>query len=177
MAIKESAADQIPFRIHPRVFAALGADLVTNDVVAVIELVKNSYDAFATRVDVQFGIDKQDGRYLDILDNGAGMDRNTLEDAWCVVATPYRLAHPEATKDEKVRRVAGEKGLGRLSAARLGSKLEMLTKAKKGPCWYVSVNWSNLASKMILLAALQPANDLTARYRLATQEREFEFLD
>jgi len=36
---------RLPFRIHPRVFAALGADLVTNEVVAVIELVKNSYDA------------------------------------------------------------------------------------------------------------------------------------
>ncbi len=46
---------RIAFRIHPRVFAALGADLVTNDIVAVIELVKNSYDAFATRVDVRFG--------------------------------------------------------------------------------------------------------------------------
>ena len=40
--------DHIPFKMHPRVFAALGADLVTNDVVAVIELVKNSYDAFAS---------------------------------------------------------------------------------------------------------------------------------
>lgn len=147
MMTKGSVADQIPFRIHPRVFAALGADLVTNDVVAVIELVKNSYDAFATRVDVRFGTHKQEGPYLDIVDNGVGMARNILEEAWCVVATPYRLAHPQATKDEKVRRVAGEKGLGRLSAARLGSKLEMLTKAKKEPCWSVSVDWSSLASE------------------------------
>ncbi len=35
-------ATKIPFKIHPRVFAALGADLVTNDVVAIIELVNNS---------------------------------------------------------------------------------------------------------------------------------------
>ena len=55
MAEKESLAEKVPFRIHPRVFAALGADLVTNDVVAVIELVKNSYDALATRVDVRLG--------------------------------------------------------------------------------------------------------------------------
>lgn len=38
----------LPFRIHPRAFKALGADLVTNDVVAIIELVKNSYDAYST---------------------------------------------------------------------------------------------------------------------------------
>ena len=46
---KAAKATQIPFKLHPRVFAALGSDLVTNDFVAVTELVKNSYDAFAGR--------------------------------------------------------------------------------------------------------------------------------
>ena len=45
--------DKIPFRLHPRVFSSLGSDLVTNDVVAIIELVKNSYDANATKVDIR----------------------------------------------------------------------------------------------------------------------------
>src|SRR5579864_8324604 len=112
MAGLRAQVDEIPFRIHPRVFAALGADLVTNDVVAVIELVKNSYDAFATRVDVNFGSDG-DRSYLEIVDNGVGMDRDTIEDAWCVVATPYRLQHPQTTKASQKRRVSGEKGLGR----------------------------------------------------------------
>ena len=44
----------VPFTIHPRPFKALGADLVTNDVVAIIELVKNAYDAYATEVNVRF---------------------------------------------------------------------------------------------------------------------------
>lgn len=47
---KTTEPTKIPFTLHPRVFAALGADLVTSDVVAIIELVKNSYDAFATHV-------------------------------------------------------------------------------------------------------------------------------
>ncbi len=47
--IDESGSVRIPFKLHPRVFAALGEDLVTSDVVAVIELVKNAYDAFAIR--------------------------------------------------------------------------------------------------------------------------------
>jgi len=81
--------------------AALGADLVTNDVVAIIELVKNSYDAFATTVDIRFeqntspsggnkiGETQPNGNqntherieyaYLEILDDGSGMDRRTLE--------------------------------------------------------------------------------------------------
>ena len=139
--------DQIPFRIHPRVFASLGADLVTNDIVAVIELVKNSYDASATRVDVIFGNDEVAGPCLDILDNGLGMDRATIENAWCVVATPYRREHPETTRDDVTRRVSGAKGLGRLSAARLGTQLEVLTKATDGPCWQLTVDWSQLSGE------------------------------
>ena len=46
--------ETLPFRMHPRVFAALGANLVTDDVVAVIELIKNSYDAFAQNVWLKF---------------------------------------------------------------------------------------------------------------------------
>jgi signal transduction histidine kinase len=142
--------DRIPFRIHPRVFAALGEDLVTNDVVAVLELVKNSYDAFATRVDVQFKRHDRLGHYLEIKDNGSGMDRKTIEQAWCVVATPYRQENPTSRLGKKTRRAAGEKGLGRLSSARLGQRLKMLTKAASEPCWFVGVNWSALATKKSL---------------------------
>lgn len=71
---RELRPEKIPFRMHPRVFSALGADLVTNDVVAVIELVKNAYDAFATRVDVRFGTDDRKRTYLEIKDNGYGME-------------------------------------------------------------------------------------------------------
>lgn len=137
----------IPFRIHPRVFSALGEDLVTNDIVAVLELVKNSYDAFATRVDVIFARHKRLGPYLDIKDNGVGMNRKTIEEAWCVVATPYRQTNSIATRGARTRRVAGEKGLGRLSAARLGRKLRMLTKSSREQCWLVRVDWSSLSKK------------------------------
>jgi len=142
---KARVPKRIPFRMHPRVFAALGADLVTNDVVAVIELVKNSYDAFAKKAWVRFGEDPNAGRYLEVEDNGQGMDRATIEDVWCVVATPYRLQNPTVSEGKKIRRVAGEKGLGRLAVARLGDRLDMLTQASEGTCWHVTVDWSDLA--------------------------------
>ena len=137
--------EPVPFRIHPRVFAALGEDLVTNDVVAVIELVKNSYDAFAHSVRLKFRDDPIEGAYLEIEDDGAGMTREVIENVWCVVATPYKQKHPVVKSDKKERRVAGEKGLGRLSAARLGQRLHMLTKAPGNPCWEIMVDWSNIA--------------------------------
>lgn len=146
--------ESIPFRMHPRVFAALGADLVTNDVVAVIELVKNSYDAYADKVWVRFGHDPSEGDFLEIEDNGQGMKKNIIEDVWCLVATPYKENNPIVTSGKKTRRVAGEKGLGRLSAARLGDRMRMLTKAPNSTCWEVGVTWS----------AISTGDDLSASY-------------
>ncbi len=142
---EQETYETVPLRIHPRVFAALGANLVTDDVVAVIELIKNSYDAFAQNVWLRFTDDPVKGRLLEITDDGSGMTRRTIEEVWCLVATPYKDGNRTVTKDGKVRRVVGEKGLGRLSAARLGSHLHMLTQAKLSPCWEVSVDWSAIS--------------------------------
>ncbi len=138
-------SERIPFRLHPRVFAALGADLVTNDVVAVIELVKNSYDAFASTVHLRFDNDPEEGLYLEIEDDGHGMTKEIIESVWSVVATPYKVQNPFAIQGDKQRRVAGAKGLGRLSVARLGQRLSMLTKASDEDCWEITVNWFNMS--------------------------------
>ena len=138
----------IPFQFHPRAFIALGADLVTNDVVALSELVKNSYDAFADNVWVSFGHDDDEGAYIEIKDDGSGMSHSIIRDVWGVIATPYKHDNPTALQGEKKRRVSGEKGLGRLSAARLGSRLLMLTKAKDEPCWLVEVDWATITGAM-----------------------------
>ena len=145
MSREERPYETVPFRMHPRVFGALGADLVTNDVVAVIELIKNSYDAFARNVWLRFIEDPAKGRLLEITDDGSGMTRETIEDVWCLVATPYKDSNPTITRGDKRRRVVGEKGLGRLSAARLGNQLRMLTQAPSAPCWEVTVDWSAIS--------------------------------
>jgi signal transduction histidine kinase len=136
----------IPFKMHPHVFAALGADLITNDIVAVIELVKNAYDAFAKNVWLRFDEDKDCNKFIDIEDDGFGMNRDTIENVWSLVATPFKHDNPYAVFGEKKRRVSGEKGLGRLSVARLGSYLEMFTKTANEPCWKVEVNWGDISS-------------------------------
>jgi len=155
--------DIIPFKFHPRVFNSLGADLVTDDIVAIIELVKNAYDAGADKVVISFikisdsvknnqkniknnkKINQDDKIILEITDNGKGMTRQIIEDVWFTVATPYK----EKNKSIKItsginRTVSGEKGLGRLSTARLGNSLEMYTKSEKESCWKVSIDWNNI---------------------------------
>ena len=68
--------EPVAFRFHPRALAALGRDLVTNDVVAVMELVKNAYDALASRVDVRIRNAPEDGGppRIEVVDDGQGMD-------------------------------------------------------------------------------------------------------
>ncbi|MEW6363128.1 MAG: sensor histidine kinase [Acidobacteriota bacterium] len=140
------AGIHVPFKLHPRVFAALGADLVTSDVVAVIEQVKNSYDAFARRVDVRFTQDETGRPVLEVEDNGHGMDDKTIDEVWCTVATPFRLTAKHSRRGDALRRVTGAKGLGRLSVARLGTRLELVTKTAGGQCWKVDVSWDDLAN-------------------------------
>ena len=69
----------------------MGADLVTSDFVAVLELVKNSYDACATSVTLEIG---PDNTFISILDNGTGMSVSTIENTWAMIATPDKVSNP-----------------------------------------------------------------------------------
>ena len=138
--------EPVAFRFHARALAALGRDLVTNDVVAVMELVKNAYDALASRVDVRIRNAPESGGLprIEVVDDGEGMDYATIRDVWCVVATPFRSRQPVSGTGSRARPVTGEKGLGRLAAARLGSRLEIVTKSDGGPVLHFSMNWDEL---------------------------------
>ncbi|MCY3661122.1 MAG: sensor histidine kinase [Caldilineaceae bacterium] len=137
---------RVAFRFHSRVLAALGRDLVTNDVVAVMELVKNAYDALATQVEVRICPEARDeeGPSIEIIDNGQGMDHTTIVDVWCVIATPFRQERPISKTGRYLRAVTGEKGLGRLSAARLGRTLSVVTKARNSPVLEFSLDWDEM---------------------------------
>ena len=138
---------RFPFRVHARALAALGRDLVTDDVVAVMELVKNSYDALATRVDVRIrptGDSPGGEGYIEVADDGHGMDYDTVRDLWCVIATPSRAERPIAESGSRARAVTGEKGLGRLAAARLGDSIQVRTKKTGRAALEFSLNWTDL---------------------------------
>ena len=146
---------RVAFRFHARALAALGRDLVTNDVVAVMELVKNAYDALATRVDVRIRAadGASDENFIEIVDDGHGMDYVTIRDVWFMIATPFRQKRPVLKMGVRSRAVTGEKGLGRLSAARLGSDLRVVTRTAGGPVLQFALNWEKLFQGDDLTAA------------------------
>lgn len=138
----------ISLQFHPRAFSALGEDLVTSDTVAIAELVKNAYDAFTLNVLIKFDKDENGQNKIVIEDDGLGMSKDIIQNAWATIATPYKKRNPIVKRiingKEEIRIVSGNKGLGRFSAARLGTEMKMITKHEKGKCIQAIFDWTSL---------------------------------
>lgn len=114
------------FKVSSELKNILGRDLITNSNIAVLELVKNSYDAHASEVKISFLDDT-----LVISDNGKGMSEEDVINKWLFVAYS---AKSDGTEDKNYRntikrKYAGAKGIGRLSCDRLGRFLTLTTKS------------------------------------------------
>src|SRR5437870_7471865 len=69
------------FQPRARLLKLIGAELISDDVVAVTELVKNAHDADASMVIVRFTSAGEEAR-VEVIDDGFGMDRKTLLSGW-----------------------------------------------------------------------------------------------
>ncbi len=140
------------FRISAELKNIIGQDLIVNDQVAIFELVKNSYDAHATRVDIIFAENK-----ITIKDNGKGMSLDDLKNKWLFVAYSAKkdkqedeeLKSDDRYKDYRnkidlKRGFAGAKGIGRFSADKIGENLKLITKnVKASNAHQLNVNWKD----------------------------------
>lgn len=146
--------EQMKFGWHPRALRALGPELVTNDLVAILELAKNSYDACAKIVNVIFEYCESDELFqkeefvyptkLIIEDNGSGMTIEDIKNYWFIIGTPNKENKNKKEEDGVIRQMSGSKGIGRLSAARLGKKLTVHTKSLNHEPIIFSLNWNNI---------------------------------
>lgn len=110
-----------------RILRTFGDELISSETVAVIELVKNSYDADATRVLVRFTGPLEEGAgAIDVIDDGHGMSTETVTTVWMEPATLFRAV--ERRSEIQRRRVLGEKGIGRFAASRLAERLLLVTR-------------------------------------------------
>ncbi|MBO6808387.1 ATP-binding protein [Thalassospira sp.] len=122
------------FRISSHLKDIIGRDLVTNEFVAVFELVKNSFDAHAQNVEICFDLERD---HVWLVDDGKGMDRHTIKDRWLFVAYSAKADGTEDSQNtqgyrNKIRpagQYAGSKGIGRFSCDTLGSSLRMYTRS------------------------------------------------
>lgn len=119
------AKGELFFRVSSGLKNIIGRDLITNDFVAIFELVKNSFDAHATHVQLYF-----DGDELLVVDDGKGMSLDDLVNKWLFVAySAKRDGTEDAGREDYRERIrsrqayAGSKGVGRFSCDRLGARL------------------------------------------------------
>src|SRR4051794_15290071 len=113
------------FTVDTHLFRELGELLVGRDSTALIELIKNSYDADATRV-VVYGeaLANISRGFIQIQDNGIGMSRIDFEQGFLRIASRNKDVRQRRTKIFE-RRYTGAKGIGRLAAHKLARILEV----------------------------------------------------
>lgn len=143
-AIKKSGSS--PFRARARLIRLLGEELISDEVMAVVELVKNSYDADACRVTVTLEkVTDQENGLIRIEDDGFGMDLQTVLYDWLEPATNHKRARGGIkTRTPRGRIQLGEKGVGRFAADKLGGELELVTrKAGVEEETVVKVGWQH----------------------------------
>ncbi|UPR26398.1 ATP-binding protein [Vibrio cyclitrophicus] len=144
---------KLQFEVSSGLKSIIGQDLITNDIVAIFELVKNSYDAGSNRVDIIFETKLEkiivDNQHVEIpykerifiVDDGKGMSYLDIVNKWLRVAYS---AKKDGTEDHLNKAYAGNKGVGRFSCDRLGANLRIQSKSKS--CKHVSniyVNWGD----------------------------------
>lgn len=151
---------QFSFRPKARLIKTIGEELISNDNVAITELVKNSYDAGACVVDITFdGVVKEKeiisggrssrsvktkyiekaGASITVFDDGEGMDFKTVESAWMEPATSFKKKQYSSNPK---RKFSGEKGIGRFASAKLSRQLELITRKKGGEEIVAYFDWN-----------------------------------
>jgi signal transduction histidine kinase len=116
----------LSLRPRARLLRTIGDELISSEMVAVIELVKNAYDAEATFVLVRFQEPLEVGRgMIEVIDNGNGMSLDIIKNAWMEPATLLKKRNKKSPTLS--RRLLGEKGVGRFATSKLADFLEIVS--------------------------------------------------
>lgn len=131
---------KIPFTASARTAMLIGTENFSNPEGAIIELVKNTYDADSPCCYILF--DGNDGQITEIyiIDYGSGMDISTIQDCWMQIGTDDKQRNVE-TGNGRIK--SGAKGIGRFALNRLGSMATMLTRKDGQDAFIWNVNWND----------------------------------
>ncbi|EMK6954811.1 ATP-binding protein, partial [Vibrio cholerae] len=139
------------FSVDGNLVKRLGEQLVAKKTTALSELIKNCYDAEASKVEVIFENTDQPGGTITILDNGHGMTREALINGFMKISTSDKEDNPVSPNYERAR--AGRKGIGRFAAQKIGNYLKIITRASADePYLVVDFDWQDYKSNSNLLS-------------------------
>ena len=128
--------EALPIRPYARLLTMLGDQLIKNERIALVELIKNAYDADADRVEVRFDHFRDDMTHADasrivVRDDGAGMSPEVVRTRWMNPATPQKYLDKQQgsrRSPKKKRVIQGEKGIGRFAVLKLGRVITVTTR-------------------------------------------------
>ncbi len=134
------------FRPSARLVSTIGEDIIKDMHAAIVELVKNAYDADATIVEIKLSTIDDKKIHIQIYDNGHGMSEEVIKDKWLVPSTSDKFIRKYSPKG---RIMQGRKGIGRFAAAILGEKL-ILETVSNGIKTNLSINWNDFSEDKYL---------------------------
>jgi len=165
MSGKEKKRNILHFKISSGLKDLLGQDLITDEFIAVFELVKNSYDAKSKDVFVVFENLNSDKSTIKIIDKGKGMDYDDITNKWLFVGYSAKKDGSEDKDDDyrnsisSTRHYAGAKGVGRFSCDRLGTTLNLYSiKKGKKSIEHIEVYWNEFENDSKKLFRSVPLN-------------------
>lgn len=178
------------FKPKAHILTLLGEELIKSPVMAIYELVKNSYDADATKSDVYFrNIDNIENAAIIIEDDGIGMTSEIVEDVWLEPGSDFRKPVKngvrQITKSPISQRIPmGEKGVGRFAVHKLGSKILLISRpllieynkekdkiiSKKLANYEIEIfiNWKDFNQSKHL-------SDIPIKWKIRTEKKNFRF--
>ncbi len=177
-----STLEKLQFKISSALKNIIGKDLIIDDYIAIFELVKNSYDAHASQVDITFKTNS-----IIIQDNGKGMSKDDLLKKWLFVAYSAKelgiedlefndesIFNEEIDYRDKIennRIYAGAKGIGRFSCDRLGKRLRLISRKTSESSYHqLDVDWGKFEEN--------PENefvDIAINYSRPSEEKILEY--
>ncbi len=129
--MRELEEKKLRFRPKARIIRTIGDQLISGPEAAVIELVKNAYDADANFVEIKFTPPLVAGQgRISISDDGHGMSLDDIQLKWMEPATASKVI--DRRSPSKKRKMMGSKGIGRFAAAKLGSKMALTSTVQEG---------------------------------------------
>lgn len=125
----------------------MGAEQLQDPALAVLELIKNSWDADARRVTVSIATKGRGRGQIIVADDGHGMSEDEFRNRWLVIGASYKRGRRTS---EGGRPLIGEKGLGRLATFALGRRVKLESSRGVGPGFGTDINWGELKSSVSL---------------------------
>lgn len=181
MSTPTPPTENLHVEVDANVVRQLGEELITDAEQALLELIKNAYDADAqvARVIVNTEDENEDGSAkrklkgsIVVEDDGTGMDLDTIQRGWLTISLSMKKSLKERGKKTPLfhRTPLGDKGLGRLGTMKIGDTIEIVTHAAKGEEGYrVRLSWSEFMPGTLLSRVPVEVGKVSAAKRTGTR--------